>query len=92
MYAQPAETTHTIGSLFAGYAMPQPKKQVSERGELLEYFCKKLSIKIPMLMGRWLWPGITLQDLYFIKSSCDQAEQRGIAWGAAFYTSVKVPE
>lgn len=45
-----------------------------------------------MLMGRWLWPGITLQDLYFIKSSCDQAEQRGIAWGAAFYTSVKVPE
>lgn len=30
-----------------------------------------------------------LKDLYYLKSSCDQAEKRGVAWGAAFWTAIK---
>lgn len=64
------------------------QKKVTERGELLAYFAQKLGKKIPYVAFRV--QGMGLKDLYFIKSDCDQAEARGVAWGAAFHTSLKI--
>lgn len=76
-------------SLFSGYVLPPITKQrASERGELLSYFSTKLQRSIPRVAV--YVKGLTVQDLYFIKSDCDQAELRGLPWGAAFHTSLKV--
>lgn len=64
-----------------------PQKRVTERGELLKYFAGKLGIDIRYVAFKVT--SMNLQDLYFIKSDCDQAEAKGIPWGAAFYTSLK---
>lgn len=74
-------------SLFAAYRMPE-KKKASERGELLRYFSEKLSRPIPRVA--MYVKGLEVKDLYFMKSDCDQAEARGVPWGAAFHTSLKV--
>ncbi len=74
-----------ISTLFREIA---PQKKQSERGSLLEYFAGKLHKKIPYVAFKLT--GMDLSTLYFIKSSCDQAENRGIPWGAAFYSSIKV--
>lgn len=87
------ETTHTIkdtASLFASYRVPETKTRTSERGELLKYFSQKLQRPIPRVAG-YLKGLQDLKTLYYIKSDCDQAEARGIPWGAAFYTSLKTP-
>lgn len=78
-----------IGTLFASYVLPV-KNRATERGELLKYFSTKLARPIPRVAA-YLKGMQDLQTLYFIKSSCDQAEARGIPWGAAFHTSIKVP-
>lgn len=64
------------------------KKKGSERGSLLEYFAGKL--KMPIKRVAFHLTGFTVQDMYYIRSECDQAENRGIAWGAAFWNSLKV--
>ncbi len=64
------------------------KKKGTERGELLKYFAQKLHKKIPYVAFKLT--GMDLNTLYYIKSECDQAEQRGIPWGAAFYSSIKI--
>lgn len=69
--------------------MEQPKKRATERGELLKHFAQKLNTNIRFVAFKVT--KMNLQDLYFIKSDCDQAEARGIPWGAAFYTSLKEP-
>lgn len=76
-----------LATLFGSYEIPKPKKRVSERGELLKYFSSKLGRPIPRV-ATYL-TGLEVKDLYFIKSDCDQAEARGIPWGAAFHTSLK---
>ncbi len=63
-------------------------KAPSERGELLSYFSTKLHKKIPYVAFKLT--GFTIQDMYYLRSSCDQAEHRGIPWGAAFYSSIKI--
>lgn len=79
---------HTTATLFGSYTIPK-KKKATERGELLSYFSKKLGRPIPYVAFKVT--SLKMPDLYFIKSSCDQAEQRGIAWGAAFHTSLSTP-
>jgi hypothetical protein len=80
---------NAIGDLFGKYTAPIKKgKGPTERGELLKYFSGKLSMKIPRVAFHVAHLK-ELKDLYFLKSSCDDAERRGVAWGAAFWTSIK---
>ncbi len=65
----------------------QPKKKGSERGELLDYFSKKLGRKIPFIAFKLT--GFKLPDLYYLKSICDDAERRGTPWGKVFWGSIK---
>lgn len=90
---EPIHTIKDTASLMAAYILPTPQKgrKPSERGELLAYFAKKLGVTIPRVASQ-LKGMQDLRTLYYIKSDCDQAEARGIPWGAAFHTSLKVPE
>lgn len=74
-----------------GFSVPtEPQKtRKTERGELLKYFASKLHITIPRVAAK-LGPGLTLDDLYFIKSSCDAYERDGNQWGKAFNGMLKV--
>lgn len=64
------------------------KSKATERGDLLKYLAGKMGWSIPR-MAKQLSHLKELQDLYFLKSDCDQAEKRGIQWGAAFWTAIK---
>lgn len=84
------EEEHVItstASLFGSYQLPLPKKRVTERGELLSYFSQRIGKPIGFVAMKVT--GLKLPDLYYLKSSCDQAAVRGVPWGAAFYTSLK---
>ena len=61
------------------------KGRATERGELLQYFMKKLNIArgkdgLPALtmarMGKTL-QAIPTEDLYYLKSVCDESDKRG---------------
>lgn len=67
----------------------QPKKKVTERGELLRYFARKIDRKIPYVAFKLT--SIPTQDFYFIKSTCDDYERRGGNWSKAFFGSLKTP-
>lgn len=77
----------SMQDLVGKYELPKKGKK-TERGELLKYFSEKLHISIPLVAFRVT--GLTVQDLYYIKSACDQAEARGVPWGATFTSSLKV--
>lgn len=66
---------------------PMKKSRATERGELLKYFSGKLGVKIPYVAFKVT--RMNLQDLYYIKSSCDAYEQMGNPWSKAFYGSLK---
>lgn len=66
---------------------PPKKSRKTERGELLKYFAQKINKPIGYVAFRLA--KFSVQDMYFIKSDCDQAQTKGIAWGAAFYSSIK---
>lgn len=87
------EQAHNIQSatdLFGEYRLVPSKKKQSERGELLRYFSLKTGRPIPVLVGRFIPPGLTLKDLYYIKSSCDQYERSGQGpWSKAFFGMLK---
>lgn len=61
--------------------LPVKKEKATERGELMEYFLKKLNAArvrdglAPMNMPRMgrLLVAIPTKDLYYLKSICDQA-------------------
>lgn len=84
-HAQPS----SLGSLLSSYTVPVADARTTERGTLLRYFSEKLQRPIPRVCA-YLKGMQDLSTLYYIKSSCDQAEARGVAWGAAFHTSIKV--
>ena len=74
---------HIKGHMAGG---PEKKKDRStERGEIMQYFMQKLNTnrlrdKLPQLtMGRMgkILQTIPTQDLYFLKSICDDAHTRG---------------
>ncbi len=69
-----------IGKHMAG--LPSKRDRATERGDLMKYFMERLNVsrkqdKIPPLtmprMGRIL-QAIPTQDLYYLKSVCDQAK------------------
>lgn len=68
----------------------EPKKKMTERGELLKYFAGKLDKKIPYVAFKVA--KLSLQDLYYIKSACDLYEHDGNPWSKGFYGSLKPGE
>ncbi len=60
------------------------RDKASERGDLMQYFMQKLNVSrtrdglAPLTMGRMgrLLQGIPTNDLYFLKSICDDAQKR----------------
>ncbi len=75
------------------------KTKITERGELMEYFLQKLNAGrvqdglAPMTMGRMgrVLVAIPTNDLYFLKSVCDDAQKRNgpSAFSKKFWWEVK---
>lgn len=83
----------------SGSARSKKEKQ-TERGELMRYFMEKLNTGrvrdgLPALtmgrMGRML-VAIPTQDLYYLKSVCDDAESRGKSFSKKFWWEIKPKE
>jgi hypothetical protein len=87
-----------IATLFGEIKRPQKKRQTSERGELLEYFhreanlewdskkygqltIKRIAVKLAHLK---------VNDLYYLKSTCEDARRRRGEWAKYFWGSLKV--
>lgn len=68
--------------------VPIKKSRKTERGELLKYFAGKIDKTIPYVAFRLT--KMSLQDLYHIKSACDDYERMGEPWSKAFYGSLKI--
>lgn len=79
---------------------PGPKKRdpATERGELMRYFMKELNISrvrdgLPPLtmprMGKIL-ELISTDNLYYVKSVCDDAAKRGGEFSKKFWWEVKL--
>lgn len=69
-----------------GYNLPSEpvKDRKTERGELLRYFARKLGMPIPRVAAK-LGPGLSVEDLYFVKSASDAYEREGKGpWAKAF--------
>lgn len=77
---------HEATDLFGNYRIV-PKKRQTERGELLIYFARKINKPIGYIAFKVTKLG--LQDLYYIKSSCDSYEKTGNSWGKCFFGSLK---
>lgn len=71
----------------ASFLKVPEKKKANERGDLLKYFATKIQKPIGFVAMKLT--GLQLQDLYFIKSNCDQEEKRGVPWSKVFYGSLK---
>lgn len=67
----------------------KPSARVTERGELLKFFSQKMQMPIPRV-ARHLGHLKELKDLYYLKSECEQAEKRGIPFGAAWWTGITI--
>lgn len=71
------------------YQLPTPKNtRATERGDLLKYFAERMAMTIPRV-ARHLAHLTKLEDLYYLKSDCEQATTRGVPFGAAFWTAIK---
>lgn len=63
-------------------ARSRQKKRLTERGELMRYFCDRLNMSrardglAPLSMPRMgrILQGIPTKDLYYLKSICEQAK------------------
>ena len=89
-----------LGELFKNpYATlgNKPKSKDTERGELLKYFqgrvntervgTKYKQVSIAFIATKVA--GLTLRDLYYIKSSCDDSNKNGYSWSKCFFGSLK---
>lgn len=91
----------SISDLFTGYKISAPKKRKrkGERGDLLEYFTMKINIQrmkdgyapikisyIAFKVGHLK----RLEDLYYLKSICEDAEKRGGIFSKVFFGSIKI--
>jgi hypothetical protein len=86
-----------VGDLFGKRASIPKRTRHTERGDLFDIFLSRLNPPRatkglrPMSYGRlsYLLTGIPTADLYALLSRCNDAERRGVAWGAAFWTEIK---
>jgi hypothetical protein len=74
--------------LFGAFRYIPSKKRQSERGILLEYFASKTGRTIPMLANKLA--GLSLQDLYYIRSAASSYENEGKGpFAKAFFGMLK---
>jgi hypothetical protein len=86
-----------IKNLFGNLVRPPQKKRRTERGELLEYFHFNVNLerdgtkypKLPIGAVAWKLQGLTVKDLYYLKSITEDARRRGEPWGKVFWGSLK---
>jgi hypothetical protein len=84
-----------ISNLFHQRAT-KPKRQ-SQRGELLEYFHLNVNAerdgkkfkKLPIGAVAWKLQGLSVHDLYYLKSICEDERRRGGSWGKVFWGSIR---
>jgi hypothetical protein len=85
-----------IGSLFAQHPMAAPSRR-TERGDLLTFFHQKINAardgkrfrKLPISAIAVKLSLYSLNELYFLKSTCTDAERRGVPFSAAFWSAIK---
>lgn len=88
------EDVDNISDLIAAHSLGKTpskgKRKPTERGELLKYFSQKTGKSIGELCGRFIPPGLTVQDFYYMKSNADAYEREGKGpWSVAFFGSLK---
>lgn len=75
----------------------EQKSKITERGELMTYFCKELNkgrkekgLKdMSIKRMAFILTGIDTKDLYYIKSVCDDWASENKPWGSLFWTLLK---
>ena len=71
----------------------QEKSRRTERGDLITYFHERVldkkgkSFRIAFIATKLAH--LSLQDLYYLKSTCEDASRRGKPFGAIFWWSIK---
>lgn len=86
-YSEDSTPVFSMKDLFGEYKVVPTKKRQSERGELLRYFSQKTGKDIKIIAIKL--QGLSITDLYFIKSSCDDYEKTGNIWGKGFWGMLK---
>jgi hypothetical protein len=93
-YSEPQVNAPLTGNdLFGNFRFIPVQRKQRERGELLKYFCRKLGKHEKKDIGfvALKVTGMTMQDMYYLKSICDQYENEGKgSWGKCFHGSLKV--
>jgi hypothetical protein len=86
MYADhEPKAPRSMADILAARVAPVKKSRANERGDLLKYFAEKMKWDIPRVARQV--QGVSVSDLYALKSDCDQASARGVPWSAAFWTA-----
>lgn len=95
-----------LSDLIKQYERPNPpldakkKKRPTERGELLEFFTDKLNLtrdgkafkKLKISRVAMLVSHLSVQDLYYLKSTCEDAQRRGNSFSKHFWWAIKPQE
>ena len=77
-----------IADLFgATYSKPPKRARNTERGDLINWIAEKT--KLPFKRVAFMTTGLVAKDLYFLRSDMEQANGRGVAYGAAFWHAIK---
>jgi hypothetical protein len=85
----------SIGRLFQ---VKETKKHSSERGDLIDYFTNEINLERNGTNFKKITPrvvaiklgGLSLTDLYYLKSVCDDARRRRYPVSKVFFGSLKV--
>lgn len=89
---KPRQAT-SLADLIATRPRPIVKKHRSERGDLLDYFHTRVLDKKgkPFRLSHLATKlaHLEVRDLYFLKSTCDDAANRGKPFSAVFWWSIK---
>jgi hypothetical protein len=80
-----------------GIAFTRNASRRSERGDLLEFFHDKINAtrdgkrfrKLPMSAIAVKLSLLSVRDLYYLKSTCLDAERRGVPFSAAFWSAIR---
>jgi hypothetical protein len=90
-----------IGNLFGDHVRASVKKPVrrSERGDLLSFFHSRINLArrgkfkpLPISAIAVKLSHCSIADLYYLKSTCLDAERRGVPFSAVFWASIKPRE
>lgn len=88
----------TISSLLPDrYKKPVVKVKATERGDLLKYFTERINVerdgkkykKVSIGFTARKLAHLSIQDMYYLKSTCQDASNRGYSWSKCFFGSLK---